>query len=113
MLRYRWRETERNWFPRPEAMNPTLHALLIQRGIGSAEAAEQFLHPQASHLEDPMRLHDMDRAVARIRRALDQRQPICVYGDYDVDGVSASSLLSDYLRGCGGEVEVYLPSRHT
>lgn len=113
MLRYRWRETERNWFPRPEAMNPTLHALLIQRGIGSAEAAEQFLHPQASHLEDPMRLHDMDRAVARIRRALDQRQLICVYGDYDVDGVSASSLLSDYLRGCGGEVEVYLPSRHT
>ena len=60
-----------------------------------------------------MRLHDMDRAVARIRRALDQRQLICVYGDYDVDGVSASSLLSDYLRGCGGEVEVYLPSRHT
>ena len=112
MLRYRLRAQDRTWFPRPEDMNPTLHALLIQRGVSSAEEAERFLHPRAEHLRDPLLLNDMAEAVARIRGAMAQGAHICVYGDYDVDGVSASALLADYLRSRGADVEVYLPSRH-
>ncbi len=113
MLRYRLRETVRAPFPCPEDMNPTLHALLIQRGVASAEEARRFLNPDPSQLHDPMLLNRMPEAVERIRRAVDGGEPICVYGDYDVDGVSASALLSDYLRSLGAQVEVYLPSRHT
>lgn len=113
MLRYRLREAERKPFPCPPDMNPTLHALLVQRGIASAAEARKFLNPSAEHLYDPFLLSDMHAAVSRIREALECCEPICVYGDYDVDGVSASSLLSDYLRSIGAEVEVYLPSRHT
>ena len=113
MLRYRLRQEERAYFPRPDDMNPTLHALLIQRGIDSAEAARRYLAPDASQLRDPMQLSDMPAAVAMIRAALADRAPVCVYGDYDVDGVSASAILADYLRSLGGQVEVYLPSRHS
>ncbi|MBQ9951529.1 MAG: single-stranded-DNA-specific exonuclease RecJ [Clostridia bacterium] len=113
MLRYRLRESTRSPFPCPEDMNPTLHALLVQRGVASAEEAKRFLNPEPSHLHDPYLLSDMAAAVSRIREALEKSEPVCVYGDYDVDGVSASSLLSDYLRSKGAQVEVYLPSRHT
>lgn len=113
MLRYRLRESERSPFPRPSDMNPTLHALLIQRGVSSAEEARDFLNPSAALLHDPLLLNDMRPAVRRIRQVLEKNEPICVYGDYDVDGVSASSLLSDYLRSLDAVVEVYLPSRHS
>lgn len=113
MLRYRLRESNRSPFPCPDDMNPTLHALLVQRGVASEEEARRFLNPSPDHLHDPYLLNDMASAVERIRAALAAKEPICVYGDYDVDGVSASSLLSDYLRSLGAEVEVYLPSRHT
>lgn len=113
MLRYRLREVNRTWFPRSEDMSAPLHALLIQRGVASAEEARRFLHPSIDQLHDPMRLSGMAEAVSRIRAAVAARESICVYGDYDVDGVSASSLLSSYLRAQGAQVEVYLPSRHT
>ena len=113
MLNYRMREGERAYFPRPEGMSPTLHALLIQRGIATAEQAEEFLHPSASRLRDPMLLSDMGPATAAIRAAMENGEPICVYGDYDVDGVSASAILAGYLRAQGAKVEVYLPSRHS
>ena len=113
MLRYRLRESDRKPFPCPKDMNPTLHALLVQRGVASEEDARRFLNPSPDHLHDPYLLNDMAIAVSRIRKAIENREPICVYGDYDVDGVSASSLLSDYLRSKGAQVEVYLPSRHT
>lgn len=112
MIRYRLRESTRTYFPCPEGMDRTLHALLMQRGIASAEEAERFLNPRAQDLRDPFLLNDMAVAVERIRAALAQKLPICVYGDYDVDGVSASAILADYLRSQGAKTEVYLPSRH-
>ena len=113
MLRYRLREINRTYFPRPEGMSATLHALLIQRGIASAEDAERFLNPLPEYLHDPMLLNAMDRVVPRIRTAMEAGENVCVYGDYDVDGVSASAILAAYLRSCGVPTEVYLPSRHT
>ena len=67
MLKYRLRENERTYFPCPADMNPTLHTLLIQRGVASAEEAERFLNPSEAHLRDPMLLSSMPEAVARIR----------------------------------------------
>ena len=112
MLRYVQRQGERSWFERPEGMSVPLHRLLLQRGIASLEEAEAFLNPSAAQLHDPLGLNAMPEAVARIRAAVDRDERICVYGDYDVDGVCASAILSDYLIGAGARVEVYLPSRH-
>lgn len=108
------RQNERGWFSRPDDMPEALHSLLIQRGIRSAGEAARFLNPTVDQLHDPMRLHDMPEAVDRIRRAIEAGERICVFGDYDVDGVSAAAVLSDYLRTHGSpDTEVYLPSRHT
>ncbi len=108
------RQNERGWFFCPDDMPEELHSLLIQRGVRSAEEAARFLNPTVDQLHDPMRLNDMPRAVERIRRAIENQERICVFGDYDVDGVSAAAVLSDYLRTHGAlDTEVYLPSRHT
>jgi len=89
-----------------------LHALLIQRGIASEEEARSFLNPGEAALFDPMLLSSMAEAVSRIRRAIAAREKICVYGDYDVDGVGASAILYLHLKSLGADVRTYLPSRH-
>ena len=68
-----------------------LSALLRARGVDTAEKAERFLHPDVSHLHDPFLMQGMDKAVRLIRAAVEEQQPIIVYGDYDVDGVCATS----------------------
>ena len=113
MLRYVKRNNDRTWFERPEGMPEALHQLLIERGIGSAAEAEAFLKPGPGDLTDPMRLSDMAEAVAHVRAARQAGKPICIWGDYDVDGVCASALLKLYLERLGEAPEVYLPSRHT
>jgi len=97
---------------RPEGMSALVHGLLMQRGVQSAQEAEAFLHPEAVHLHDPYLLPGMEAAVRRILRARDNGERVCVFGDYDVDGVSASSLLSMYLRSLDISVRTYIPSRH-
>ena len=113
MLKYIKRNDTPTPFDCPPDMPPALHQLLVERGIGSAEAAERFLHPDERSLHDPLLLNDMGRAVGIIKKAIDGGKPICVYGDYDVDGVSASAIMLEYLRSAGAKAEVYLPSRHT
>ena len=113
MLRYEKRNDTKAGFERPEDMPEALHALLEARGVDSAEAAERFLHPGPGDLWDPMMLGGMADAVAVIRGAMAAGEPICVYGDYDVDGVCASSILLLWLRANGADARVYLPSRHS
>lgn len=113
MLKYIKRNDHPTPFDCPPDMPPALHGLLVERGIGSAEAAERFLHPDERSLHDPFLLNDMGQTVGIIQGAIDKREPICVYGDYDVDGVSASAIMLKYLRSVGAKAEVYLPSRHT
>ena len=96
----------------PKGMPALIHGLLMQRGISSSAEAEAFLHPEAGQLHDPMLLSGMTEAVERILRARENHEDVCVFGDYDVDGVSASSLLSLYLKEIGFHVSVYIPSRH-
>lgn len=91
---------------------PRIARLLIARGVADAAEAEAFLHPNADMLCDPFAFQDMGKAVARIVRAIQERERICIYGDYDVDGVCATSILLLYLRSCGAEVSYHIPSRH-
>ena len=85
--------------------------VLAARGISDGETARAFLRCDPGLFEDPMGLKDMDKAVARLKRALENRETIAVYGDYDVDGVTATCLLYDYFYRAGAETLWYIPRR--
>lgn len=87
--------------------------LLVDRGIASEEALEHFLKADLSQLHDPFLLHDMAKAVKRIRQAIEHQEPILVYGDYDADGMTSASIVKEALEMMGGDVQVYLPNRFT
>jgi len=90
--------------------SPLTAAVLCSRGYGSEPAARAYLSVH-SPLEDPMLLVDMDRAAARVRAALASGEKMAVFGDYDVDGITATCLLTDFLRSVGGNVVPYIPAR--
>ncbi len=91
---------------------PRLAAMVLcARGIDTAEKADAFLDDGLDQLNDPFLMKDMDRAVARVERALAGGESIVVYGDYDVDGITSTTLLADYLAGRGGRVSAYIPDR--
>lgn len=85
--------------------------LLSQRGISGRENAERFLKPKLADLGDPFELREMDAAVARIFRAVDHGEHVCIYGDYDVDGVSAVTLLHAVLTAFGLCTDCFIPVR--
>ena len=113
MLKLKPRMAKATGWACPEGMHPLLHRLLALRGVGSDEEAQRFMHPDRDMLHDPYLLSDMGAAVDIIRDAVSRNERICVYGDYDVDGVCASAILTLYLREIGADCGVYLPSRHT
>ena len=85
--------------------------LITSRGITDTEVAERYLFGRAELLHDPFLLPDMEKAVSRIKTALERNEKILIYGDYDVDGVTSVSLLLLYLREHGGDVSYYIPER--
>ena len=94
-------------------VSPLAALALSVRGIRSREEAACFLSAEPGQLHDPMLLRDMAPAVERIRRALEAGETIAVYGDYDVDGITATCLLSSYLTALGAKVIPYIPDRLT
>ena len=90
--------------------SPIAAAVLCSRGYDTPEAAHAFLSADGP-LTDPFALLDMERARARVQRALDEHEKICVFGDYDVDGITATCLLTEFLRERGGDVVSYIPAR--
>ena len=100
-------------FARKIGRDTTVAALLWHRGIRTREEAQLFLHPEQLPFCDPFQMRDMDKAVARIMRALEQGEHITVYGDYDVDGMTATSFLTRTLRKVGARVDFYIPDRMT
>ncbi|MBW3661359.1 MAG: single-stranded-DNA-specific exonuclease RecJ [Gemmatimonadetes bacterium] len=90
---------------------PAIGELLVRRGHDSLGRARAFLEPSLDELHDPFLLRDMDVAVERIERAIEAGEPIVVYGDYDVDGITATALLVRYLRWRNAEVGYYIPHR--
>ena len=85
--------------------------LLCNRGYTTRKAAERFIHMEEELLHSPMLLRDMDKAVARIRTALEKNERIVIYGDYDVDGVTSVTILYLYLSGKGADIGYYIPNR--
>src|SRR5262249_24235797 len=91
----------------PEA----LASILVQRGLGTPDLAKAFLRPDLERLTDPNCWADMPVAVERLARAVRERQPILVHGDYDVDGQCASAMLTRILRSAGATVFPFVPHR--
>jgi single-stranded-DNA-specific exonuclease len=86
--------------------------LLVQRGIETFDAAKDFFRPSLDHLHDPYLMKDMDKAVERIELAIANYEKILVFGDYDVDGTTAVSLVSSYLKSYYSDVATYIPDRY-
>ena len=91
--------------------SPLLAAVLFVRGKGTLEEAQRFLNVDESLLGDPGLLEDMNNAVMRLQRAIDARETVAVYGDYDVDGITSTCMLTDYLRSRDVPCEWYIPGR--
>ncbi len=92
-------------------LSETIARLLYNRGYKNAQDAAGFLRNEDAVLHSPFLLRDLDRAVARIKEAIERDEQICVYGDYDVDGVTAVSMMYLYLSSLGARVGYYIPSR--
>lgn len=93
-------------------ISPILGQLLVDRGITSTQQAEKFFRPQLSDLLDPFLFRDMEVAVKRINEALGRKEKIMVYGDYDVDGVTAVALVYKFLQKYSNSIEYYIPDRY-
>ena len=116
---------ERKWLVKevgdPEAVgrlsaelgiDSVLATLLVQRGIRSFEQARAFFRPSLDSLHDPFLMKDMDKAVARLRKAVEGKEKILVYGDYDVDGTTAVSLVYSFLGRFTKKIDYYIPDRY-
>lgn len=86
--------------------------MLVVRGVRSADEARAYIRPNLNQLHDPFLMRDMDAAVARLERALTNNERILVYGDYDVDGTTAVTLMYSYLSTLTSNIDFYIPDRY-
>lgn len=94
-------------------ITPLVATLLVNRGIQDIEEARTFLFGEGESFHDPFLLQGMEEAVNRIRYAINENEPILIFGDYDADGVSSTSVMMTVLRDLGANVEFYIPNRFT
>ncbi len=112
------------WVPAPETDSELVYGLaaetnlplnvikiLVNRNIDNAADIHQFLNPKLSDLKDPFELSDMDKGIERVTQALFDNEKIVIYGDYDVDGITATALLYMIFNKLGAQVDFYLPNR--
>ena len=93
--------------------NPFFLSLLVSRGIKTFQEVKDFMVPEISQLHDPFLMRDMDKAVERLSLALESGEKILIYGDYDVDGTTAVTLVYSYLAGIlGADCDYYIPDRY-
>ena len=93
-------------------VDPVLAALLVQRGVHTFEQARSFFRPNLDDLHDPFLMTDMDKAVERVHQAVSVGEKILIYGDYDVDGTTAVSLVYTFLSRLTRQVDFYIPERY-
>ncbi len=93
-------------------VDPVLANLLVQRGITTFGQAREFFRPDLSMLHDPFLMKDMEVAVERLHKAIENRENILVYGDYDVDGTTAVALVFSFIRELTPRVDYYIPDRY-
>mgnify|MGYP004447704103 CR=1 FL=1 len=116
---------ERKWIMKPAGdpetvsrlsselgVDPVLAELLVHRGICTFEHAREFFRPSLDRLHDPFLMKDMDEAVERVRKAVESGEKILVYGDYDVDGTTAVSLVYSFFRRFTRNIDFYIPDRY-
>ena len=84
----------------------------IQRGITDFDSARNFFRPSLEHLHNPFLMKGMERAVARLKKAIDHEEKILIYGDYDVDGTTSVALVYSYLNKFYSNCEIYIPDRY-
>lgn len=117
---------EKRWVVKPKAdeavvnklaseinVDPVIANLLVQRGVTTFDDARNFFRPTLDHLHDPFLMKDMDKAIARLELAIKNNERILVYGDYDVDGTTAVSLVYTFIRRHHEAVDYYIPDRYT
>ncbi|UYZ20889.1 single-stranded-DNA-specific exonuclease RecJ [Mesobacillus jeotgali] len=95
------------------SINHLTASLLVNRGLDTVEDARYFLFGQKSEFHDPFLLKDMDKAVERINKAIETQEPILVFGDYDADGVSSTTVMMKALAELGANADYYIPNRFT
>ena len=118
-------QKERKWIIRDNAdqdkvsrlsaelgIDEVLATLLVQRGVDTFDQARAFFRPSLSSLYDPFLMKDMDKAVERLTKAIENKEKILIYGDYDVDGTTAVSLIYSFLRSRTPNLDFYIPDRY-
>ena len=105
----------KDWILKSDNNNkkPLIDRLLEVRGIVAEDAKREFLHPLEITLMHPNAFTDMPRAVERIAKAIDNKEKILIYGDFDADGVTSTSVLLKTFKYLGAEVDFYIPNRET
>ena len=119
-MTYKWnyltlsteQKKKRDELTRELEIDPVLVEVLIKRGITTIEEANRFLKPSLDDLHDPFLLPDMEIAIKRIEKALGNKERIMIYGDYDVDGTTAVSLVYKFLRKITNNIDYYIPDRN-
>ncbi|WP_340113581.1 single-stranded-DNA-specific exonuclease RecJ [Maribellus mangrovi] len=94
-------------------VNMVIARLLVQRGIKTYNEAKAFFRPRLSDLHDPFLMKDMDEAVERLQKAIENQEKVIVYGDYDVDGTTSVALMYLFLKQRINEIEYYIPDRYS
>src|ERR1700741_4200447 len=89
--------------------SPVIAQVLLNRGITQPEECFAFLSPSLKCLHDPSLIPNLHKAANRIWRAIQSREKIIIYGDYDVDGITATTILWHAIRACGGQADFYIP----
>lgn len=92
-------------------LKPLIKKLLISRGIGSDEKIEKFLNGTEKDMYNPYLIKDMEKAVSRIEKALENEEKVTIYGDYDVDGITSTTVIYSFLKKIGMNVNYYIPNR--
>ena len=113
ILKERGEETVIGQLSRELNIDQHLANLLVQRDIHTFDQAKAFFRPRLEELYDPFLMKDMDKAINRIEEALKKREKILIYGDYDVDGTTAVSLVYLFLRKLTDQIDFYIPDRYT
>ena len=119
-MNYRWnyqslttdQTTKKNALTKTLNIDPILAELLLKRGVSTPDEAKKFLNPNLKDLHDPFLLPDMEKAVKRIEKALGNKERILIYGDYDVDGTTAVSLVYSFLRKITNNIDYYISDRY-
>jgi len=93
--------------------HPAIAAILVNRNIASPEDASNFLSASLNHLSPPFSIKDMDAAVHRILKAIKSNEKVLIFGDYDVDGITATTILLEFFQSVGADVSYYIPHRIT